>query len=182
MTRRLGLRGDEGARANEFELLVQPHVEEMYRVGAAIVGQDDAQDVAQQALLAAWRGWPRLRDRASLRPWLYSILVNTCRNHLRARKRRPRPLSLERDPVVAAIQHSAANAMADHLARRDALDRAFERLSAEQRAVLALRYTLDLPVHEVAVRLGIPEGTVKSRLHIATGELRRQLTEDADHE
>jgi RNA polymerase sigma-70 factor (ECF subfamily) len=65
------------------------------------------------------------------------------------------------------------------VAERDAMERGFRRLSAEHRAVIVFHYYLDLPLHEIAEALGLPEGTVKSRLHHARQELRAGLEADA---
>ncbi len=162
----------------DFEALVGPYVQEMYRLAAAIVGTDDARDVTQDALVAAWRGFGQLRDRASVRAWLHVILVNHSRNALRTRSRRPRPIRIDDtrdlDRLGAVGDSSAAGA------ERDRLDRAFETLTPDQRAVLALHYTLDLAIPQVAATLGIPQGTVKSRVHGAIERLRAALGEERD--
>jgi RNA polymerase sigma-70 factor (ECF subfamily) len=161
----------------DFEALVGPYVEEMYRVAAAIVGTDEARDVTQDALVAAWRGYARLRDRASVRPWLHAILVNHCRNSLRTRNRRPRQIRIDANDLdrLGAVGDSSTAG-----AERDRLDRAFESLTPDQRTILALRYTLDLSIPQVAATLGIPAGTVKSRVHGAVERLRTALGEERD--
>ena len=162
----------------DFEALVGPYVEAMYRLAAAIVGTEDARDVTQEALVAAWRGFSRLRDRTSVRSWLHAILVNHCRNALRTRSRRPRQIRIDetRDlDRLGAVGDSSATG-----AERDRLDRAFENLTPDQRTVLALHYTLDLSIPQVAATLGIPQGTVKSRVHGAVERLRAVLDEEGD--
>jgi RNA polymerase sigma-70 factor (ECF subfamily) len=127
---------------------------------------------------AAWRGFARLRDRASVRAWLHAILVNHCLNSLRTRSRRPRAIRIDDgsdlDRFGAVGDSSAAGA------ERDRLDRAFENLTLDQRTVMALRYTLDLSIPQVAEALGIPQGTVKSRVHSAVERLRAALGEEND--
>src|SRR6266540_1225768 len=81
---------DSAARSAEFEALVGPWVQEMYRAAAAIVGRDDATDVTQEALLDAWQGFHRLRDRTKVRPWLHAIVANRARKWLRSARSRPR--------------------------------------------------------------------------------------------
>jgi RNA polymerase sigma factor (sigma-70 family) len=162
----------------DFEALVGPYVEEMYRLAAAIVGTDDARDVTQDALVAAWRGFARLRDRASVRAWLHAILVNHSRNALRTRSRRPRVIRIDDSRDVdrlGSVGDSSATG-----AEHDRLDRAFETLTPDQRTVLALRYTLDLSIPQVAATLGIPLGTAKSRVHGAVERLRAALGEKPD--
>ncbi len=173
---RLGMRKD--LMSLDFEALVGPYVEEMYRMAAAIVGPDDARDATQDALFAAWRGMGGLRDPSRARPWLHAILVNRCRNLLRTRSRRPWLIHVEH-PDDIARRHALADP-AGQIADRDRLDRAFETLEPDQRICLALHYTLDLAVPQVALVLGIPEGTAKSRIHAATVRMRAALAEGDD--
>src|SRR5215218_10035751 len=109
-----------------FEALVGPWVDEMYRAAAAIVGESEARDVTQDALVDAWRGYSNLRDPQRARPWLHAIVANRCRKHLRATRSRPRLVAVE-VPEGAVDDRSAA------LVERDRLDRAFASLTAEQR-------------------------------------------------
>jgi RNA polymerase sigma-70 factor (ECF subfamily) len=165
----------EGRRRTwaEFETLVEPRVDGLFRLAAAIVGPDDARDVTQDALVRAWHGFGGLRSPDALDAWLRAIVVNGCRNVLRSRRRSVRSI-----PVESAAEVAAPGApMGDALAERDRLDRAFDQLSADHRSILALRFSLDLPLREVAATLDIPEGTAKSRLHAATARLRDLLRE-----
>lgn len=155
-----------------FEALVGPLVDEMYRAAAAIVGETDARDVTQEALVDAWRGYPRLRDRERVRPWLHAIIANRSRKHLRARRSRPRFIYVSTWPEGAEDDGSTV------LAERDRLDRAFESLPADQRIALALHYALDLSVPQVAAVLSVPDGTIKSRIHAGVERLRAVLTEE----
>jgi RNA polymerase sigma-70 factor (ECF subfamily) len=165
---------DRGTRTwAEFEALVEPRVDGLFRLAAAIVGPDDARDVTQDALVRAWHGFGGLRSPDALDAWLRAIVVNGCRNVLRSRRRSVRSI-----PVESAAEVPARGApLADAFAERDRLDRAFEGLSPDDRAILALRFSLDLPIREVAAALDIPEGTAKSRLHKATARLRDLLRE-----
>jgi RNA polymerase sigma-70 factor (ECF subfamily) len=164
---------DAGAAA-AFEALVGPWVEEMYRAAAAIVGEDDARDVTQEALVDAWRGFGRLRDPDRARPWLHAIVANRCRKHLRAKRSRPRLIAV-RVPEGAVDDRSAA------LSERDRLDRAFDSLTADQRIAVVLHYVVDLSVPQIAAALSAPEGTIKSRIHVGIDRLRAALdSEGAD--
>jgi RNA polymerase sigma-70 factor (ECF subfamily) len=159
----------QSGRAEAFEALVQHFGPDMYRMASAIVGPDDARDVAQETFIAAWRDLPRLRDADRFEPWLRRILVNRSRNALRARGRRPTVSLSEPGP-------------ADHLAgpvdfrdaadARQALDGAFTTLSADQRTVIALHYGADLSIREAADSMGVAAGTAKSRLNSALRRLR----------
>jgi len=153
-----------------FERLVGPWVDEMYRAAAAIVGEADARDVTQEALLDAWRGFARFRDPERVRPWLHAIVANRSRKHLRARRSRPRVVPILDWPEGTVDDRSTV------LAERDRLDRAFDALPADQRIALALHYALDLSVPQVAAALSVPDGTVKSRIHSGVERLRAVLT------
>jgi RNA polymerase sigma-70 factor (ECF subfamily) len=167
-------RTDDPITWDAFEARVARSVPDAHRLAAAIVGHDDAADVVQDSLVEAWRHIGSLRDPERFDAWFRSIVANRCRNVLRARGRRPRTTSI----TPATLTLGADGAPDEPVALRDALDRAFARLSADHRTVLALRYTLDLPLTEIARTLGVPEGTVKSRLHTAIARLRAAYEED----
>lgn len=161
------------SRDVRFEQLVSPWMPEMYRLAAAICGTADADDVTQDALADAWRGFDRLRDEARVRAWLHSIVVNRARKHLRFRRFRPRTVEINPELMSSAERDPSLS-----VAERDRLDRAFERLPVDQRACVALHHSIGASVPEIAAALGIPEGTVKSRINAAVVRLRAALRED----
>jgi len=131
-----------------------------------------AEDATQQALLAIWRDLPQLRDPARFEAWSYRLLVRACYAEAgRARRWAPNIHLLPVDEPVAADGLSA-------VVDRDQLERGFRRLSLDHRTVVVLHHYLDLPLDQVADALGIPVGTVASRLHYAMRGLRAAL--DAD--
>ncbi|MEK6190768.1 MAG: RNA polymerase sigma factor [Chloroflexota bacterium] len=134
---------------------------------------DVAQDAVQAALIIAWRDLRQLRDPDRFEPWLHRILVNAC--YAEAKRRRRWSSSIRMLPVDLASNANDILTVHD----RDQLERAFRRLTVEQRAVLVLHHYVGLPVPEVADRLGIPLGTAKSRIHHATIALRASLEADA---
>lgn len=134
---------------------------------------DLAEDAVQAALITAWRELRSLRDAALFEPWLHRILVNAC--YAEARRRRRWSAGIRVLPVGGMDGPDDALSIHD----RDQLERAFRRLTLEQRTVLVFHHYLDLPLAEVATRLGVPVGTVKSRLHHATIALRASLEADA---
>ena len=134
---------------------------------------DLADDAVQSALLTAWRELRALRDPERFEPWLHRILTNACYAEARRRTRRlegVRLLSVE--PVHGPDEFATVD-------NRDQLERAFRRLTVQQRAVLVFHHYLGLPLPEVAVRIGIPLGTVKSRMHHAKRALRASLDAEA---
>ena len=133
---------------------------------------DLAEDAVQTALITAWRELRTLRDPDRFEPWLHRILTNAC--YAEARRRRRWSADIRVIPVEGTYGPDETLTVHD----RDQLERAFRRLTFEQRAVLVFHHYLGLPVSEVADRLDIPLGTVKSRLHYAMTALRASLEAD----
>lgn len=136
----------------------------------------DADDVVQDAFVAAYRALPRFRSGEPFRPWLLRIVVNRSRNAVRGRQRAQALADraaawhtevLGEDPVAGALTAE----------RREALVRAMGGLRAADREILALRYLLDLSEAETAVALKVPKGTVKSRTARALERLRGSLAD-----
>jgi RNA polymerase sigma-70 factor (ECF subfamily) len=138
---------------------------------------NEADDVVQEAFVKAYRALPRYRDGAGFRPWLLRIVVNETRNLQRGRSRRTlRELRVAGEEAV--VQHVADPAdEAVTTTRRAALLDAVSALPADLREVVTCRYLLELSETETAQTLGIPAGTVKSRLHRALGSLREVMAD-----
>ena len=134
---------------------------------------DRAEDAVQAALITAWRELRTLRDPTRFEPWLHRILTRECY----AEARRGRRWSADLHLIRIDIARDPDDILT--VEDRDQLERAFRRLTLEQRAVLVFHLYLDLPIAEVADRLGVPVGTVKSRLHYATAALRASVEADA---
>jgi RNA polymerase sigma-70 factor (ECF subfamily) len=134
---------------------------------------DLAEDAVQTTFVTAWRQLRSLREPERFEAWLHRLLVRSCYREAGRVRRRARGL-VDLD--------SAGDTSPDALLNvhdRDQLERAFRKLPADQRAVLVFRYYLGLTVPEISGRLGIPEGTAKSRLHYATTAMRAALEADA---
>jgi len=132
-----------------------------------------AEDATQQALLAIWRNLPQLRDPASFDAWSYRLLVHACYaegRHIHSWS--PNLFALPSDEPASVEGLSS-------VVDRDQLERGFRRLSIDHRAVVVLHHYLDLTLDEVAEALGVPVGTVRSRLHHAMRGLRAALDADA---
>ena len=159
-------RGDRDA----FATLAESAVDRCYGLAYRILRDHHrAQDATQQALLGAWRDLPKLRDPARFDAWLYRLVVHACYIDGRSHRRWTAKVRL------VAPGDEAADDPAIAIAQRDQLERSFSGLSPEQRAVVVLRHHLGYPMHEIASLLGIPEGTVKSRLHYAVRQIRGSL-------
>ena len=132
-----------------------------------------AEDATQEALVAAWRHIHGLRDPDRFDAWLHRLLVNACRREARGRGRvSSREIQL---PTFDAPQPDATQQLID----RDQLDRGFRRLDVDQRAVLVLYYYVGLRPEEAADVLGLPPGTVRSRLQRAIQAMRAALDADS---
>ncbi len=132
-----------------------------------------AKDAVQQAYLLAWRELPRLRDAERYDVWLYRLLVNAC--YEEARRYRRWTTNVRLLPMDGPTGPDPFVSVDD----RDALDRAFLRLSPDHRAVFVMHHYAGLPLATIAEVVGVPVGTVKSRLHNSVRNLRTALTNDS---
>lgn len=169
--------GDRSA----FDRLVERHLSAVWRVAWRLVrNADDAEDVAQETFLTAWRGIGEFRGDAAFATWLHRIATTRALNHLdraaERMKRASRPMEGP-DPDPAA-ERAAGPREPGPLARLESRERlrrlaeCFEKLPAAWRAVLALREGEDRAYDEIASLLGIELGTVRSRLARARLSLR----------
>jgi RNA polymerase sigma-70 factor, ECF subfamily len=134
---------------------------------------DQAKDAVQETLVRAWRDLRTLRDPDRFEAWLHRLLVRSCLNE--AKRLRRHRFDVELDPLGGPHTEDGATAIVD----RDELERGFRRLAPEGRAIVVLHHYLDLSLPEIALILGIPVGTAKSRLHRALQELRASMEADA---
>jgi len=177
--------GEEAARVQEaqqgsqqaFGEIVRSYQRAIYRVAWGLTrNASDADDLAQETFVRAWQAIGRFRVGEPLYPWLSRITVNLAYSLFRRRRRRPEtPLQ----PLVeAGRQWAVDDDPAEHAGRRErdrAMQAAFAELSPEHQAVLVLRVVEDLSYEEIAKSLGVPPGTVMSRLSRARAELKSGL-------
>jgi RNA polymerase sigma-70 factor (ECF subfamily) len=163
-----------------FDALVRTRIDAVYRTSLAILGnQADAADATQETFVSAWCHREALRDPDLFDAWLGRINLNACRAQLRRRGRtsvREIPLL---DPEDGPEPASTGRALDDRTAAADVFDRAFARLTVDDRAVLVLHHLHERPVAEIAAALGSPEGTIKSRLHRARAALESALAKES---
>jgi RNA polymerase sigma-70 factor (ECF subfamily) len=168
----------ERARAGDREAfgeLVWRHQDTVHTLALRLVGPNLAADVAQEALIRAWRALPRFRGDASFGTWLHRITVNTAWT-LRKRAARHVASELEETIVDPGRGPEHAGEMAD---LRGRIAAALERLSPGQRVVVVLRDLAGWSHAEIAGELGITQTTAKVRLHRARRRLQTLLEEDA---
>ena len=174
MQAELVTRAQQGDR-EAFSILAHGASARLYATARLILRQPDrAEDALQDALIEAWRDIRGLRDPDRLDAWLHRVLVRSCNRQLR----RDRALRIS-EVTVPELDLGQTSDSAGDLADRDEIERAFRRLSDEQRTILALVYYADLALADVAIALDIPLGTVKSRLNRATAALRAALAAEA---
>jgi RNA polymerase sigma-70 factor (ECF subfamily) len=164
------MRGDREA----FGWLVGQTSDRMFATATRILRDSHlAEDALQGAFITAWRELPNLRDPDRFEAWVRKLLVHAC--YAEAKRRRTWAANVRVLPVDGPATPDESISVVD----RDALDRAFRRLTVEQRAVFVLHHHLGLPLVEIAETLGVPAGTARSRLHYATRALRDALEADA---
>ena len=162
-------RGD----AEAFRQLVEAYQTPAYRLAARMCGPDSAEDVTQEAFLAAWRGLPQFRGDCRFSTWLYRLVSNAAIDCLRREKKHRDTGDV--DDLELPDGGPSPQEQAERSDTRDAVRRALDRLSPEHRQVLLLRFMQELDYGEIARALNVSEGTVKSRINRAKSKLREVL-------
>jgi len=166
--------------ADAFGALVERTRGRAYAVAYSLVGSaEDARDLCQDAFAKTWRARATYKDGAPFLPWFHRILRNTCFSWLRKQGRlKASSLSSRTDDDPdwdVAADTPAASAGLEREEAQAVFWKAMDRLSARDREILVLRQFEDLSYREIAHSLGIPEGTVMSRLFHARRRLRDEL-------
>lgn len=173
MQRDLVVRAQTGD-VEAFSTLTANRTSRLFAAARLILRDDDrATDAVQDALLRAWLDLRSLRDPDRFDAWLHRLLVRSC--YAAARRNRRRQLvEIEMTPTAEPSTSDSQRSVAV----RDQLDRGFVRLSTDHRAVIVLIHYLGLSMAETADVLGVPLGTVQSRLSRATQSMRAALQAD----
>jgi RNA polymerase sigma-70 factor (ECF subfamily) len=162
-------RGDHDA----FAALVGASIAQLEAFARLILRDPElARDAVQEAYIRAWRDLRSLRDPDRFDAWLHRLTVNACLDS--ARRRRRRPIEVDLVPIEPPFVGDDTSLIAD----RDLLERGFQRLRTEHRAVLVLHYYVGMSHSAMAEALDLPKGTVQSRLHRALTELRAAIAAD----
>jgi RNA polymerase sigma-70 factor, ECF subfamily len=162
------MRGDHDA----FTALIGASATRLYALASLILRDTDrAQDATQEAIVRAWLELPRLRDPERFEAWLRRMVVNACYDEGR-RTRRRAEVSLLR-----LSEHQTGDTTA-RFAESERIDQAFRRLPLEQRTTLVLQHQFGMSHLDIAETLGIPVGTVKSRIRYGTAAMRAALEAD----
>ena len=164
----------QSARNNDrtaLDTLLRRHYDRLHALCRRMTGDDaDAADACQEALMAIVRGLPGFDGRSAFGTWAYRVTTNVCLDELRRRRRRPEPGL----PEGAAEVASALDQVEASTTRVD-LDRALQSLPVDYRAAVVLRDVCGLSYDEIAQTLGIPAGTVRSRIARGRSALIPQL-------
>ncbi len=176
----------KGGDQEAFAQLVEQTQDRVYSLALRMVGDpEDAADLAQEALLSAWKGLPRFQGEAAFSTWLYRLTSNACIDFLRREKRRRAGGSIlyldaggEEGGSIDLPDYGAdPHRQLEQGEVRSQIAQALAELSPEHRQVLSLREVAGLSYTEIAAALGVEEGTVKSRIARARLALRKKLLE-----
>ena len=169
-----------GGNREAFDGLVRRYQAQIVNLARAMTASDaDVDDLAQEVFIRAWRAMAGFRSQSTFRTWLYGIAINVIRTHRGRRSRlrllfwtAPKTADPGADPLERA---SADDGIEAPLAIRDAIDRALATLPPDMREAVVLRDVQGLDYREIADALGIPVGTVESRIFRARQRLRPLL-------
>lgn len=157
-----------------LEVLLDRHIDRIHAVCRRICGPDDAFDATQDALISITRSIHRFDGHAAFTTWMHRVATNAALDELRRRKRRPDPVASDADSAIALMAASRAGDPERAVDRID-LDAALARLPDEFRIAVVLRDVADLDYAEIATALGVPIGTVRSRISRGRAALAREL-------
>ena len=172
--------------SDAFEALVRKHQGGVVTLAYRMLGNHaDAEDMAQEIFLKAYRALPQFERKSTFWTWLYTIATNHCLNQLESRRRRPRLQEMNESPRTEGNPRPLGDRVSDHTPGADRVVEQADlrrlvqaellRLTPEHRAILVLRDIQGLSYEEVGGLLGVPPGTVRSRLHRARMELKERL-------
>jgi RNA polymerase sigma-70 factor (ECF subfamily) len=162
-----------------FDELVRRHQAAIVTlVRALTAGRADAEDLAQEVFVRAWRSLRGFRRDSLFRTWLHRVAINVVRTDQSRRARLRRifaPFDAGRDPGATVQLADGEEAMDDVLARRQVVERALAALPDDLRVAVTLRDVQGLDYKEIAAALGVPIGTVESRIFRARQRLKPLL-------
>lgn len=166
-------RGSERA----FEQLVRANEKKVYTLCLRMCGDPaDAEEAAQEAFLAAWKGLPSFRGDSAFSTWLHRLAANACIDLLRRSRHARGEVSLDDELAAEPVdEHASPQRELERREQREAVQQGLAALPDEQRTVLVLREIEQLSYTEIAEVTGLELGTVKSRISRARAQLRNYL-------
>lgn len=161
--------------AQAFAELVKAYQGPVYRLALGMgLSPHDAEEVAQEAFVAAWRGLPNFRGDSKFFTWLYQLTHHAAIDFLRREKRHGNTVELAERPEISG-EENRPEEIVEQQGDREAVAAAMQELTPEYREILLLRYMQELDYDEIAAVLAVPAGTVKSRLNRAKAQLKEIL-------
>ena len=169
-------RGD----ADAFEQLVVAYREQVFRLALRMCGSEaDADEVAQEAFLSAWKALPNFRGESQFSTWLYQLTTHAAIDLMRREKRQIAAAD-DITEVSAADPAPSPQQQAEQSEQREIVRDAILQLAPEQREVVVLRFMEELSYEEIGAVLKLPSGTVKSRLNRAKAQLKEILSKSGN--
>lgn len=167
-------RGD----ADAFEQLVVAYRDQVFRLALRMCGSEaDADEVAQEAFLSAWKALPNFRGESQFSTWLYQLSTHAAIDLMRREKRQ---IAADITEVSAADPAPSPQQQAEQAEQREIVRDAILQLAPEQREVVVLRFMEELSYEEIGAVLKLPSGTVKSRLNRAKAQLKEILSKSGN--
>ncbi len=171
-------------RREEFEKLVWPYLDSLYRVARRFADPTAAEDLVQDTVLRAWRKIDMYRPDTNFKAWIFRILINLGINAVRSKARHPSPQELHPettpDKEVRYLQSADLDQLGESLG--DEAKAALEKVPTDQRQVFVLSTFEGMTYREISETLEIPIGTVMSRLFRARAFLREELLQARDRQ
>ncbi len=161
---------NNGGGQDQFQAVYDNHAPLVRAVLYNICGGEHLDDLAQETFIKIWKGLPGFRENANIKTWIYRIATNTALDWCRKNAAAKAESWLPDLPGGEGGETNAIN--------RDIVKKGLMRLSPEQRAVVTLCIFEELTIKEAGSALGLPEGTVKSRLHYARAEMGKFFQEN----
>ena len=170
------VRKSAGGDHQAFHALVDRHAKALFRIALSLsASRADAEDLVQETFAGAFKSLARFDGRASVRTWLTRILMRRAADAWRSGRRMRGSISLDDEAGEPVNPARAASSPSVAVDRKLDVHMMLQRLAPEHRQVLVLREMHGLSYAEMAQTLGVPQGTVESRLHRAREELKRRL-------
>ncbi len=166
----LAVKGNKEA----FKRLIEENKRYLYNIAISILqDEDEAGDAIGEAIIKAYENIKNLREPKYFKTWITRILINESKKILISRKK-----------VISIESYDEEAIQSDEDSKEENMDlkKALKKLSKEQYDVIMLFYYNDLKINEISEILGIPEGTVKSRLSVAKGRLQKELNYEEEME
>lgn len=172
------VKASQQGNQDAFSILVQRHQRRVFNLSLRMLQDDeDANEIAQEAFLAAWQGLPSFRGEACFTTWLYRITYHCCLRQLEQRKReRSLQVAIQEEQILEEVsKEKRAEEISEIGDQRAIVREQVEKLPARYRVVLILRHFQEMTYEEIATLLSMPVGTIKTHLFRARNLLKKRL-------